>query len=290
MVAFSVSQHVKTTCRAMSQRPQLVSIGPCKRGFLEVGWPGPTRSSCRGGYEDDEDHGDVIVYTGHGGKDRKTGKQIRDQQLTLGNLALARSHLEGLPVRVIRGAELDSPYAPATGYRYDGLYIVEEHWVEPGRSGFLVWRYRLGREGDQPVPWPPTAEPASPAGLPKKTKTTILRILRSTPKARHVKERHHHRCQVCGTQILTKGGPYAEGAHVKGLGAPHNGPDVEDNILCLCPNHHVMFDAGSFSIADDLSLLGLSGRLRVVKGHSLNPAYLAYHRVIMGFRRSPRRG
>jgi hypothetical protein len=41
---------------------------------------------------------------------------------------------------------------------------------------------------------------------------------------------------------------------------------VEDNILCLCPNHHVMFDAGSFSIAEDLTLLGLAGRLRVVKG------------------------
>jgi hypothetical protein len=45
-----------------------------------------------GGYEDDEDHGDEIVYTGHGGKDQKTGKQVRDQKLTIGNLALARSH------------------------------------------------------------------------------------------------------------------------------------------------------------------------------------------------------
>jgi putative restriction endonuclease len=90
-----------------------------------------------GGHEDDEDHGDEIVYTGHGGKDQKAGKQVHDQKLTVGNLALARSHLEGLPVRVIRGAELDSPYAPPQGYRYDGLYAVEEHWSELGRSGFL---------------------------------------------------------------------------------------------------------------------------------------------------------
>ncbi len=27
-----------------------------------------------GGYEDDEDHGDVIVYTGYGGRDPATGK------------------------------------------------------------------------------------------------------------------------------------------------------------------------------------------------------------------------
>ncbi len=30
------------------------------------------------------------------------------------------------PVRVIRGPKLRSPYAPAEGYRYDGLYTVEK--------------------------------------------------------------------------------------------------------------------------------------------------------------------
>jgi len=29
-----------------------------------------------GGYEDDEDLGDEIVYTGHGGRDPETGKQV----------------------------------------------------------------------------------------------------------------------------------------------------------------------------------------------------------------------
>jgi SAD/SRA domain-containing protein len=65
----------------------------------------------------------------------------------------AHRRLDALPVRVIRGVELDSPYVPPQGYRYDGLYLVEEHWSEPGRSGFLVWRYRLRRYDEQPVPW-----------------------------------------------------------------------------------------------------------------------------------------
>jgi E3 ubiquitin-protein ligase UHRF1 len=30
------------------------------------------------------------------------------------------------PVRVIRGFKLPSPYAPKTGYRYDGLYLVKK--------------------------------------------------------------------------------------------------------------------------------------------------------------------
>jgi putative restriction endonuclease len=79
-----------------------------------------------GGYEDDEDDGDEIVYTGHGGRDPNTGQQIADQQFERGNAALARSKVLGLPVRVVRGADLGSSYAPEHGYRYDGLYTVEE--------------------------------------------------------------------------------------------------------------------------------------------------------------------
>ena len=36
-----------------------------------------------GGYEDDQDIGDVIVYTGYGGRDPATGKQVSDQGLRL---------------------------------------------------------------------------------------------------------------------------------------------------------------------------------------------------------------
>ena len=75
-----------------------------------------------GGYEDDEDHGDVIVYTGYGGRDSATGKQVSDQPFSMWNRALAYSSLNGFPVRVIRGAGHDSPYSPSTGYSYDGLF------------------------------------------------------------------------------------------------------------------------------------------------------------------------
>src|SRR4051812_7525090 len=91
-----------------------------------------------GGYEDDEDFGDYIVYTGQGGNDQTTHKQIADQELDRGNLALARSCLEGLPVRVVRGAVTGSPYAPPSGFRYDGIYFVESYWEEQGRSGYRI--------------------------------------------------------------------------------------------------------------------------------------------------------
>ena len=55
-----------------------------------------------GGYEDDEDYGDVIIYTGHGGNDPDTGQQIVDQQLERGNKALAVSCDAGIPCRLSR--------------------------------------------------------------------------------------------------------------------------------------------------------------------------------------------
>jgi putative restriction endonuclease len=55
-----------------------------------------------GGYEDDEDYGDLIIYTGEGGNDPNTGKQIRDQEMTKGNLGLTRNIDTGVPLRVIR--------------------------------------------------------------------------------------------------------------------------------------------------------------------------------------------
>ncbi len=67
--------------------------------------------------------------------------------LLRGSLALSRSRLSGLPVRVVRGSSLRSAYAPERGYRYDGLYRVLGEWKERGRAGFLVWRFRLEKLG-----------------------------------------------------------------------------------------------------------------------------------------------
>jgi putative restriction endonuclease len=39
-----------------------------------------------------------------------------------------------------------------------------------------------------------------------------------------------------------------------------------------------MFDFGAFSIADDFSLIGIPGTLRVHVKHALNLDYIRYHR------------
>ena len=236
-----------------------------------------------GGYADDEDHGDIIVYPGQGGRDPNFGRQITDQELTRGNLGLARSHLDGLPVRVIRGQEGDPAYSPSSGYRYEGLFRVDDYWREIGHDGFQIWRFRLVALGNV---GPDSAEEASPSGTPSRpgrVETTVQRIVRNTKVAERVKMLHNYTCQVCGSRIETPAGPYAEAAHVQALGTPHNGPDTLDNVLCLCPNDHVRFDAGAIYIDSDNRVVdSVSGAvLRVLMahpGHVLSQIYFAYHR------------
>ncbi|MGN9805125.1 YDG/SRA domain-containing protein [Micromonospora sp. L32] len=109
-----------------------------------------------GGYFDDEDYGDEIVYTGQGGNDPSTKRQVAHQELTLGNAGLARNQLEGNPVRVIRGAGGDPAFSPSTGFRYDGLFRVVDHWHTDGKDGFRIWRFRLVSLDD--VDRPPARE------------------------------------------------------------------------------------------------------------------------------------
>ncbi|XVF16103.1 hypothetical protein REPUB_Repub10bG0002400 [Reevesia pubescens] len=98
-----------------------------------------------GMYEDDLDNAEDVVYTGQGGHDLTGNKrQIRDQVLERGNLALKNCVDLGVPVRVIRGHESASSYSGKV-YTYDGLYKVVQYWAEKGISGFTVFKYRLKR-------------------------------------------------------------------------------------------------------------------------------------------------
>jgi hypothetical protein len=116
---------------------------PLQAGISGAAADGADSIVVSGGYEDDQDLGDTIVYTGHGGQDASTGAQVADQVLERGNAALALNHARGLPVRVIRGANGDPTFSPRSGYRYDGLFDVEDYWQETGRSGFQIRRFRL---------------------------------------------------------------------------------------------------------------------------------------------------
>ena len=232
-----------------------------------------------GGYVDDIDDGDTITYTGEGGRDPNTGRQIADQTLTRGNLALMKNYQEGNPIRVCRGYTLDSRYAPKTGYRYDGLYRIESCFLDTGRDGFKVWRYRLVRISESEEIHPGQA-PSVPAGnqQPSRSAVYVTRIIRNSEVGNFVKSLYGHTCQISGDRLEAPNGPYAEACHIQPVGKPHNGPDTVENILCLSPNMHVLFDLGAITLSDNLDVIGKNVQLHVKPEHNLSLECIRYHR------------
>jgi len=239
-----------------------------------------------GGYEDDKDLADEIIYTGAGGNDPNSSKQIANQSWgNRGNAGLIKSMNEGLPVRVIRGYKHKSEFSPDRGYLYAGLFSVVDAWEETGKSGFKICRFRLVYSGENTSR--KTAEQIElDHGVKEKRRKsgTVLRVVRDSKISSDLKKIYKYHCQVCDTAIKTKSGFYAEGAHIKPLGKPHDGDDSIANLLCLCPNHHVMFDKGTFSILDDLNLVGdANGSLHIHEKHKIKKSNLSYHRKSHGY-------
>ncbi|KAJ7076064.1 PUA-like domain-containing protein [Mycena belliarum] len=122
------------------------------------------------GYEDDDDRGDVIIYTGEGKGKPAEGMAPRPGQNTQqgpqnmkssGNAALKTNVHRNNPVRVIRGNNGNVKYSPVQGYRYDGLYYVKEAYMEEGKAGFKMCKFRLERCDDftqDPLPLHITGE------------------------------------------------------------------------------------------------------------------------------------
>ncbi|KAF5741216.1 histone-lysine N-methyltransferase H3 lysine-9 specific SUVH4-like [Tripterygium wilfordii] len=103
-----------------------------------------------GQYEDDVDNSNEIVYTGQGGNDLLNSKrQIKDQVLCRGNLALKNNMEQRVAVRVVRGHDYANGQSRRV-YTYCGLYMVENYWSEKGVSGFIIFKYRLRRMERQP--------------------------------------------------------------------------------------------------------------------------------------------
>ncbi len=253
--------------------------------------PGGTSIALSGGYIDDIDEGETIIYTGEGGRDAISGQQIADQELTRGNLALAKNKIDGRPVRVNRGAHLKSRYAPESGYRYDGLYRVQHYWQERGKRGFIICRFRLERlEGQPPLGVVAVATEVPANGIttpigntqPHRIQITTSRVIRSTSVGNEVKSIYNHTCQACGVRLETPAGPYSECCHIRPLGIPHNGPDTINNVLCLCPNCHVLFDDHAIIVEADYSMRGTGRFLSVLPQHEIAAQHLEYHRSMAG--------
>ncbi|KAG0486817.1 hypothetical protein HPP92_008912 [Vanilla planifolia] len=107
-----------------------------------------------GGYQDDVDSSDILIYSGSGGNSAAGGDKVPgDQKLERGNLALKNCIDTQTPVRVIHGFKEkvgDAQGKLVSTFTYDGLYYVETYWLERGPHGFNVFRFQLKRMAGQP--------------------------------------------------------------------------------------------------------------------------------------------
>lgn len=236
-----------------TNRKTLAQAGVHRHTMMGISWSpdGPAESIViSGGYEDDEDWGNTILYTGMGGNNG--GIQVADQKLVKGNLALVRSLERRAPVRVIRGAKSNSPFAPRNGLRYDGLFRVTDAFYERGRSGFRVWRFVLTAMD--------SIEPAQEVTDPQ---LALIGLYES-------------RCQLCGKTTTLRTGPSAVAFHIRPLARPHCGLDDWSNLLCVCPTHATELDAGSLMLQPNLQVLGLGKELRIHPRHVLDTTAILY--------------
>ena len=124
---------------------------------------------------------------------------------------------------------------------------------------------------------------------PSRISVTVKRIIRDSKLSEDLKMTYDHRCQVCNQSIWVPGkGRYAEGHHIVPLGGSHNGNDQQENMLCLCPNHHAEMDYGVFYIdSNDLTIVHYDVtnpyhgiKLSVLESHNLSKTSLNYHRDV----------
>lgn len=121
-------------------------------------------------------------------------------------------------------------------------------------------------------PLPPALEAVDLASPPERVATTVNRIIRDSKLARWVKFLHGYECQFVDCNrpvILPDGSRYTEAHHIQPLGQPHNGPDIVENLLNVCPHHHAELDLVAIRLSPS--------DLCEVNGHKVEKKYLDYH-------------
>ncbi len=126
---------------------------------------------------------------------------------------------------------------------------------------------------------------------PERTTTVQDRVLRDQTLVSELKSLYDHTCQLCGCRLQSGADTgYSEVHHIQPLGEPHNGPDIPENMLVCCPNHHADFDNGmltvdpkTYSIAHAYDDAVSGTQLRIRGGHQVRSAFLTYHNdVVVG--------
>jgi hypothetical protein len=147
--------------------------------------------------------------------------------------------------------------------------------------------------GNTPPPSPPIDwkddDAETIAAVLRRIKEVQAQI-RNSRHVRQLKALYNDACAFCGKQVVVGVFPdryYSEAAHIKPVGAPHNGPDRTDNMLILCPEHHLQFDRGILRIRHRGGAFVVVSKVRgdavdnstiaFLAPHVIDPAYVDWH-------------
>ena len=118
--------------------------------------------------------------------------------------------------------------------------------------------------------------------IPEKVKVEVTRIIRDTDITKRLKKLYENKCQICGKAIKLADRDFSEVHHLQPLGGEHHGPDIEENMMVVCPNHHASLDFKSIFVEPgSLKIFHVDGErlgdLTILDGHKLNEKFIKYH-------------
>ena len=122
-------------------------------------------------------------------------------------------------------------------------------WILPSRIKTVNNLDAFQSELEALLPWlSPKAVDIEEPSLPNKITIETTRVIRDTKMSQRLKRLYEDKCQICGTVIKLSNRDYSETHHLQPLGKTHRGPDVQENMLVVCPNHHAQLDYGAIVI------------------------------------------
>lgn len=249
-----------------------------------------------GPYHDSLLEDGTIMYIGEGGLEEPQ-EEVKEKPNKVGNIHRMYGNLALKNASVSREAFHVINKHKNGKYEYLGKWIVTRYEYSPLHGYPAHFRFYLNRveapeeyvgtyarkideiclQMSQPNNRTETADSLEP---PHRNFVSGMRVARDVQLVEELKRVYGHTCMICRQPLHGVSVPISEVHHVKPLGTPHNGPDVKENMLVLCPNHHAQFDAGVLGFDFESRIVDIHGNLicsEPLRYHSIDRGFLEYH-------------